>query len=353
MLGRHRQRLAQTQGPGVTELQFGHPTLAFVGDQQDRLLLAAQLRREILVGRGDAAARVHDEQADVGLVQSLHRLPAQPAGEALRCTGLQTRRVDHPELVLPQPADALDPVARDAGRVVDDGLASAHQSVEQGRFADIGAAEDRHRGRSRCRHRNATSWAPSVRKYTVPSATAAGTETAPPSSLVPSTSPVKGDTLTTWPSELASNRRSLARIGPVQRIWARFQVLRIDQGRQRADPADPPALVDHAGDFVALGQDEDEVARDPGGLGRGDIGRPFAYAALEVERRHLAADPGHEDAVAGDHRVAGDVSDAPDRQRSPRAQDRVAPELLAAVERKRHHLAGSVGRDHDPVGDGG
>ena len=177
MLRGDRQGLAQSERPGFGELRRGDPALAFVGHQEHGLALAPQLVGEILVRGRHAQAPVDHEHADRGLGQTLHRLLAQAAREALRRADVEAGRVDDAELAPRQAAHALDAVARHARRVVDDRLPTADQPVEQGRLADIGAAEDRDR---RQRHRNATSSALSVRKKTVPSATAAGDETPPP-----------------------------------------------------------------------------------------------------------------------------------------------------------------------------
>ena len=64
--------------------------------------------------------------------------PARLSGEPC----LEPGRVDDPKLVRAQAADALDPVAGHARRVVDDRLPPADQPIEQGRLADIRAAQD-------------------------------------------------------------------------------------------------------------------------------------------------------------------------------------------------------------------
>jgi hypothetical protein len=51
--------------------------------------------------------------------------------------------IDHLEFEIAQPALALAAVAGDAGAVIDQRDPPADQPIEQGRFADIGPADDR------------------------------------------------------------------------------------------------------------------------------------------------------------------------------------------------------------------
>ena len=122
---------------------------------------------------------------------------------------------------------------------------------------------------------------------------------------------------------------------------------------QRADPADAAALAQHADQLVALGQHVEEIAGDPGRLGRGHVGRPFAVAPRQIERRHLAAGAGH------DHPAA---RRSPGRRRCPRW--RRSPASGVAAARSRSTAAGPIAataprprprhrRRHDPVGRGG
>ena len=74
---------------------------------------------------------------------------AHPAGQRVRVLILEARGVDHPELEPEQVGFAFAPVARHSRPVVDQRQALADQPVEQGRFADVGAADD---GDGRKRH---------------------------------------------------------------------------------------------------------------------------------------------------------------------------------------------------------
>ena len=67
---------------------------------------------------------------------------AHPAGQGVRILVLEPGGVDHPEVEPEQVRLALAPVARHAGPVVDQREALADETVEQGRFADVGTADD-------------------------------------------------------------------------------------------------------------------------------------------------------------------------------------------------------------------
>ena len=70
-------------------------------------------------------------------------------GQRLCILVLETGSIDHPEVEAEQLRLAFAPVAGDAGTVIDEREALAHEPVEQGGLADIGAAHD---GDGRKRH---------------------------------------------------------------------------------------------------------------------------------------------------------------------------------------------------------
>ena len=78
----------------------------------------------------------------VGLAHRGLGLLPHPAGQRLRVLVLEARGVDHPELEPEQLRLAFAAVARDARPVVDQRQALADEPVEQGRFADVGPADD-------------------------------------------------------------------------------------------------------------------------------------------------------------------------------------------------------------------
>ncbi len=67
MLGRERDRLAEAQFVGVQNAAAARRALGLVGDEQDRLVDAAQRLREMAVGRRDPGARVDEEHDRVAI----------------------------------------------------------------------------------------------------------------------------------------------------------------------------------------------------------------------------------------------------------------------------------------------
>lgn len=129
------------QPPDITET-FARVALGLVGNQDDRRRFRAQPAPDFLVERIDALARVDEEQRRVGISHGRRRLHAHPAGKRVRILVLETCRVDHPELEAEQLGFAFAPVAGYARAVVDERKALADEPVEQGRFADVGPADD-------------------------------------------------------------------------------------------------------------------------------------------------------------------------------------------------------------------
>ena len=87
-------------------------------------------------------ACVDHEKYDVGLIDRRFRLRAHASGKAFRCRLFEPSRIYHRERNVAETGLALAPVARDTGPVVDQRQPSTDQSIEQGRFADIGSAHN-------------------------------------------------------------------------------------------------------------------------------------------------------------------------------------------------------------------
>ena len=104
--------------------------------------LGAEPAADFLVERREALARIDQEQRRVGVAHRGLGLLAHPSGQAMRVLVLEARRVDHPEVEPEQLRLALAPVASHARPVVDQREALADEAVEQGRFADVGPADD-------------------------------------------------------------------------------------------------------------------------------------------------------------------------------------------------------------------
>jgi hypothetical protein len=133
--------------------------------EEDRLADAADDGGELGVERGDASARVDDEQAEIGGLEAGQALGGEPAGQGLLGARIHAGGVDHLERQLAQPGLTLEPVAGDAGQVVDQRTAAADQPVEERRLADVRPPQDRDRAHRLGRvpaQRKATSWPLSV-----------------------------------------------------------------------------------------------------------------------------------------------------------------------------------------------
>ena len=116
--------------------------LGLVGEQEDRLVGAAQRLREMPVGAGHAGARVDHEQDRVAIGERRLGLRAHAAGQRGRIALLQPGGVDDGEGEIAELRLALAAVAGDAGLIVDQRELAADQPVEQRRLADVRAADD-------------------------------------------------------------------------------------------------------------------------------------------------------------------------------------------------------------------
>ena len=103
-------------------------------------MVAAQNAGHLLVEVGDAVFDVDQEENEVGLFGGKRHLFAYFAFEDVVGVNHPAAGVDDGELLLAPFALAVLTVARGAGLVADDGLAGARQTVEKGRFADVGPA---------------------------------------------------------------------------------------------------------------------------------------------------------------------------------------------------------------------
>jgi hypothetical protein len=116
--------------------------LGLVGRDQHRLVPLAQDLGEDPVQRRQALAGVEHQQGDVGLLDRQLGLGAHPRLQALVGDVLEAGGVDQLQVQVAQAAVGEAAVAGDAGLVVDQGQLAAGQTVEQGRLAHIGAADD-------------------------------------------------------------------------------------------------------------------------------------------------------------------------------------------------------------------
>ena len=141
VLGRDRQRLAETERIGLVDARLGRAALAFIGGEDHLLAGAAHQLGENLVGRHHAGPRIDQEQHEIGLGDGRFRLLAHARGKPL-IPGLEPRGIDEGDGARPKLGLGLAPVARQPGLVVDQRQLLADQPVEQGGLADIRPSDD-------------------------------------------------------------------------------------------------------------------------------------------------------------------------------------------------------------------
>jgi hypothetical protein len=116
-----------------------------VDRQGDRLGAAVERAREVLLDRNEPRRPVDQEQDRVGLRHRGAGLLLDGGGEPLAGIGIEPRRIHEQD---PPPVRQLDlagdGVARDPRLVLDERAPEARIAVEEGRFADVGATDDRH-----------------------------------------------------------------------------------------------------------------------------------------------------------------------------------------------------------------
>ena len=109
----------------------------------DRRRLDAEPAPDLLVERRQALARVDQEQCRIGVADRGLGLLPHPARQRVGVLVLEPGRINHPEVEPEQARLTFAPVARHPGPVVDQREALTDETVEQGRFADVGSADDR------------------------------------------------------------------------------------------------------------------------------------------------------------------------------------------------------------------
>ncbi len=113
-----------------------------VGDHHHRLVELAQDGGEDAVERGHAFAGIDDEEGDVAFVDRLFGLLAHARFQRLVGQVFEAGGVDQFQVDVAEAASGVAAVTRHTGTVVDNGELFSGQAVEQGRFADIGPADN-------------------------------------------------------------------------------------------------------------------------------------------------------------------------------------------------------------------
>ncbi len=113
-----------------------------VDDDEERQAAPLEIEVELFLGRGDVALAVEDEEDEVGRDRLLEGLGPDPVAQGLVGDAEEAARVDEGEAPVPEDALGGQAVPGHARVGVDEGLALAEDPVEQGRFADVGEADD-------------------------------------------------------------------------------------------------------------------------------------------------------------------------------------------------------------------
>ena len=136
------ERIAQTEGVELVRGVDLVVVVHFVADEDHLFRGAAQDIGHQLVEVGDAGRNLHQKEDHVGLVDGQQYLTADFVFEnILRIDGVAAG-VDHRKFLSVPVRFAVVAVAGGAGRRIDDGLPLAHQTVEEGAFADVRTAHD-------------------------------------------------------------------------------------------------------------------------------------------------------------------------------------------------------------------
>ena len=113
-----------------------------VADQEHFLVAPAQDVGHECVEVGDARRDFHQEQDYIGFVDGQQHLTADFVLEDVFGVDRVAARVDDRKFAAVPVGFAVMAVAGRAGGRIDDGFAFADQSVEEGRFAHVGASYD-------------------------------------------------------------------------------------------------------------------------------------------------------------------------------------------------------------------
>src|SRR3712207_1640506 len=116
--------------------------VCLIGDEQHRLLSLTQDLRHLIVKVCDAVQYIHDEEDDVGLLDSDTYLAIDLLLEDIIAAHHPASGIHYRERSLTPHSMSILPVASSAGLLRDDGTASTSQTVEEGTLAHIGATHD-------------------------------------------------------------------------------------------------------------------------------------------------------------------------------------------------------------------
>ena len=140
-------RVAEAEGVKLIDAGIDRAGGVHLVDGQHNGLFRAQEHiGHLLIGGGHAGANLGDEHDDVGRVDGKLRLLAHEQQDLIVGARLDAAGVDDVERAAAPLALGIEPVARDAGRVLNDGQAAAAELIEEHGLADIRPAHDRNQG---------------------------------------------------------------------------------------------------------------------------------------------------------------------------------------------------------------
>ncbi len=112
-----------------------------VDDRNDRSLGIGQGAQGLLVFPGEAPG-LHEQQGQIDIAHNGPCRAIEVAVEGTLPALVDARRIDEDDLAAGRGLDSQDGVARSLGLVGGDGQLHAEDAVQQGRFADVGPADD-------------------------------------------------------------------------------------------------------------------------------------------------------------------------------------------------------------------
>ncbi len=134
--------VAEAEGEEVGSLECEFFAIGFVGDEEDGFVFGAEEFGDDGVERDFAGLDIDDEEDELGFVDAEFDLAFDVAGEVVLVDDAVAAGVSELEDVAVEIDGGGDAVARDALGGVDDGDASTGEEVEEGGFADVGAADN-------------------------------------------------------------------------------------------------------------------------------------------------------------------------------------------------------------------
>ena len=139
---RNRHRLTKSQLPRFGQTGGTGLSLAFVGQKDHERAGTPDLVGKELVSRRYTGAGIDDHHRHIGKLNGAFSLLAHAVLETAGRRLFQAGRVDDPEFQSGKRSIALAPVTCYAWLVIDNGMLTTDQPVEQRRFADIRPAHD-------------------------------------------------------------------------------------------------------------------------------------------------------------------------------------------------------------------